>query len=1519
MQNTVAGMDTDGWFALTAAQHGVWVAQQVHPDSPMFFCCVYLDASRLDAELLDRTIRQAVAETDALRVRFSHGDQRVLQRVDPAIEGLLDVVDLRDAQNPEAAARGLLETGQADPPPSLTDGPLFSHTLLRLSADRDWLCFRYHHILLDAYGQALYFSRLLEIYNALAAGTRAKAARFAPLADIVAEESAYLASPRLERDQAYWRTQLTNAGSSSDLGHGPAGLARSLPPVTGLVPADTVERLRTLAGARWSLPVIAALAAYTHRATGADDIVIRVLLAARLSPHTLATPAMLVNDLPLHLTVRPWTTFTDLLSQTRLRLAEVTRHQRFPDERIRRELAAQGRAGALAGPAVNVFSYAPSRVIVGDAEATVHQVAAGPVRDLQLNALADDTAAGGIRISLAAPADRFTLAEVEAHRNRYIRLLTAAAVAPALPIGPLDLLESDEHRLLAEVNDTVVAIGDRSLTKMIEAQDDASEAVVFEGESISYGELNTRANRLARALRRRGVGVESRVAVMLPRSVDLVVALLAILKAGAAFVPVETSLPPLRVTSLLADAGASLVIAERDVPGSESVTADAGAHESPANLDVRVHGGNAAYVMFTSGSTGRPKGVVVPHEGLLNRLWQLQRDLRMTPEDRVMQKTPISFDVSVWEFFAPLVQGATLVMARPEGHRDPSYLAELIRAQHVTIIHFVPSMLAAFLAEAAIGPSVRLVACSGEALPLEVVRRFHSLTAHAELWNFYGPAEAAIDVTSYRTGSDDKEVPIGLPSANTRAYVLDRGLNPVPPGVTGELYIAGVQLARGYLDRPTLTAERFTADPYGPPGSRMYRTGDLARLRGDGNLEYVGRSDDQVKIRGVRIEPGEVETALLARPGVTQAAVVMREDRPGDKRLVGYVVAREAGIDTEALRAQLAGFLPEYLVPTAIVELNALPMSVNGKLDRKALPIPQYAARKLGRAATTAQEELLCSLFAEVLGLPNVGVDDNFFELGGNSLLAVALAGRARERGIPVSLQALFATPTVADLAATSRQAPEQIQRTARIALPLNGITPRTTVITPELVTLIDLTTGEIDRIAAAVPGGAANIADIYPLAPLQEPMLFYRDVADEDGADPYILPVVLSFENPAPLQAFLNALQQVIDRHDILRTAFLSVGLHKPVQVVLRKAALPIQQLLLDEELGKDLHNAGPDFADRLAVLSPMTMDLTRAPLVRALVVRQPGTDRCLLLLQVHHAIVDRTALDIVMGEVAAILEGSQDALPQPRPFRNFVAQARLGIPLREHARFFANLLGDVREPTAPYGLLNVYGDGRDVSAITMRVDPGISARLRKQARRLGISAATLFHVAWARVVASASGRDDVVFGTVLFGRMNGGDGAEQTPGVYINVLPVRLDVSAVTVTEAVRGLQVQLADLLFHEHAPMAVAQRMSGVPRAAPLYTSLLNFRHHNASLERWLAVHDDVELLGAPERTSFPVAVFVDDTGDGFTINTQTVPPVNPRDTASALVTAIDAMVSILEEGSPTRLVDIDVLDRTQLSV
>jgi len=566
-------------------------------------------------------------------------------------------------------------------------------------------------------------------------------------------------------------------------------------------------------------------------------------------------------------------------------------------------------------------------------------------------------------------------------------------------------------------------------------------AVTHEGESLTYGALNERANQLARELRERGVTPDTLVGICVERSLEMVVGLLGILKAGGAYVPLDPSYPSDRLAYMLEDAAPKIVLTQERLraalPAARALVMalDSGwseiAHRAADNLSPQALGlrpGHLAYVIYTSGSTGRPKGAMNEHRAVSNRIVWMQEEYGLGPADRVLQKTPFSFDVSVWEFFWTLMSGARLVVARPDGHRDPAYLEDLIERTGVTTLHFVPSMLQAFLQQHRAGrcPTLRHVVCSGEELSPALQNRCLALLPQARLSNLYGPTECAVDVTSWEcvADADCRRVPIGRPIANTQIHILDDRLAPVPVGEAGEIFIAGVAVGRGYWNRPELTAERFVRDPFSPdPRARMYKTGDLGRWRPDGAVEYLGRNDHQVKIRGFRIELGEIETRLAQHPQVQDAVVLAREDAQGEKRLVAYLVARDplAPPALEELRTHMQVTLPEHMVPSAFVVLRQFPTSPNGKLDRKALPAPDAATylRRPYQAPQGPLEEGIAEIWQALLRVARIGRDENFFEVGGHSLLALELRSRVQERlGVEIPLSVLIEAPTIERLAA---------------------------------------------------------------------------------------------------------------------------------------------------------------------------------------------------------------------------------------------------------------------------------------------------------------------------------------------------------------------------------------------------------------------------------------------------------------------------------------------------------------------
>ena len=1019
---------------LSAAQTGMWFAQKFGSSDSIFNLAESIEIhGPIDPVLFEAALRQAGMEADTVRVRFIEQRDGIRQTVSRTLNTTFPFIDVSSEPDPRAAAESWM-MAELTRPVDLLTGPLWTCALFKAAADHYFWYHRSHHIVMDGFTGGLFARRVAEIYTALTEGRSPGQSTFGPLALLLEEENAYRSSERFARDREYWLKQFADRPAAFSLSgqrrQNVGGLLRQ----TIHLSAESVAALRATAQASGaSLPqiIIAATAAYLYRVTGIDDLVIGLPVTARPKGRLRRVPGMVANAVPLRLAMSPDMSATSLIRDVGRRVRDAIRHQCYRYEDLRRDLNLLSTNGHLFTTVINIepFDY---DLCFGGHSATTHNLCNGSGDDLAIFVY-DRGDGKGLRIDFDANPALYTAQELACHQQRLVRFVEAIAQDPSRPIGAIDILDAAERRrVLVEWNDTVRAVSPTTLPSLIEAQvarrGDAT-ALVCEDTTLSYAVLNARANRLAHLLIAQGAGPEQIVALALPRSAELIVGLLAIAKSGAAYLPLDPDYPADRLAFMLADARpvclvTSNAIAERLPEAGRRLLLD---HPDTADLLARqpdtnprdqdriapLTPVNSAYVIYTSGSTGIPKGVVVSHTGITSLVEAQIERLGITPDSRVLQFSSSSFDASIMEVLMAFPAGAALVVPQA-GLMAGKVLADTLTRYAVSHALIPPAVLAGMPTEQL--AQLRTLIVGGDACPPDLVARW---SEGRRMINAYGPTETTICATMSMPLSGAADPPIGHPIWNTRVYVLDDGLQPVPVGVAGEFYIAGSGLARGYLNRPGLTAERFVADPFGPPGSRMYRTGDRARWRPEGTLHFLGRADHQVKIRGFRIEPGEIEATLGQHESVAQAAVIAREDRAGDRRLVGYVVPA-AGHAPHAmmLRQHLTRTLPDYMVPAAFVVLDALPLTPNGKLDRNALPVPDHQPVTEYTPPRTAQEEKLCALFAETLGLERVGIHDSFFDLGGHSLLVTHLVSNIRAAfGVELPFATLFEVSTIAGLA----------------------------------------------------------------------------------------------------------------------------------------------------------------------------------------------------------------------------------------------------------------------------------------------------------------------------------------------------------------------------------------------------------------------------------------------------------------------------------------------------------------------
>ncbi|RJQ75871.1 non-ribosomal peptide synthetase [Amycolatopsis panacis] len=1487
-------MNVEGvWLSLSAAQRGIWFGHQLDPSGRRYRIAEYFDIrGPVDSAMFGAAWTRVVDETEALRVRFAEEPDGPRQLVGPAADHGVELVDVSGSEDPQGVALERMHA-DLDRPADLIAGSLHTVLLFKLAEDRYFWYFQFHHAILDGHSGALVVRRVAEVYTALAAGEPIPVAEPRPLRALLEDDAAYRESEQFTRDREFWHDRLADRPEPATLAAAPTGPAEGrLRCSTGL-PGDEQRRLTEATGRALPTVVLAAVAAYLHRVTGAHDLVLGLPVAARSGASTADTPGMVSNLLPLRLTVSSGQTCAELARHVLGRTREALRHQRYRYEDMRRDQRLALLDEPLTGPAVNVLPFGYDRGFGGH-PATSHNLVGGPAEDLSITVY-DRGDGQGLRIDFDATAQRYRPEDLATHQRGFLRVLEAMADDPAQPLGRIDLLDpAERQRVVHEWNATTRPHPVATWPELFEAQvaktPDAT-AVVFEDVAVSYAQLNARANRLAHALIEAGVGPERLVALALPRSIELITAMVAVFKAGGASVPLDPAYPAERLAFLIADSAPSCVVVGEtsvvDLPADVPRIVLDGRHETGADAIVEnrratLASDHPAYVIHTSGSSGTPKGVVVTHAGVASLAFAQIARLGVDEHSRVLQFASPSFDAAFSELSMALLSGATLVLAHADDLVPGITLTELAAKHALTHVTFPPAVLAAMRPGDL--PADLTLNVAGEACPAEVAAAW---APGRRMLNAYGPTEATVCATMSDPLSGKGIPPIGRPIDNTRVFVLDSALQPVPPGITGELHLAGPTLARGYRGRPGATAERFVAAPDGlglAPGERLYRTGDLARWRADGQLDFLGRADDQIKIRGFRIEPGEVEAALGRDGDVREVAVVAREDVPGDERLVAYVVPHEGrGLDTARLRRSAAASLPRHLVPAAIVELDRLPLTPNGKLDRRALPAARFAGAGTGRGPRSPREEILCGLFADVTGAAKVRIDDSFFELGGHSLLATRLVARIRPVfGVELTVRDVFGAPTVAELA----QRVDEVGGSVRPAV--------TRASRPERV----------------------------PLSFAQRRLWFLAQM--EGRSATYNMPAVLRLTGELDRAALVAALGDLTDRHEALRTVFPEFD------------GVPCQRVLDARPEVACVEVAPDELAVATAAFCAEGFDLAVDPPLRArLFALSP--DEHVLALVVHHIAGDGWSMAPLADDLAtayearcAGLEPGAAALPVQYVDYTLWQHELFGteddpesLITRQIEYWSTALAGIPDELPLPVDRQRPAVSGYRGSTVPFEIGAGLHARLTELARQSDASLFMVVQAGLSAVLNRLGAGTDIPIGSAIAGRTD--ESLDELVGFFVNTLVLRTDLGGdPSLRELIARVRETDLNAYAHQDLPFERLVELLNPSRSAsrhPLFQVMLAFQNL-ADVEFRLpgltVAAEQVYTETAKFDLAFSVFERFDGEGGPNGLNGVVEYSVELFDqpTVKRILAALVRVFEVMVADSGTRLSGVDVLDEAE---
>ena len=1509
---------------LSFSQERLWFIDKLEGSIAYHIPVILQLEGSLNLDILEVSLKSIISRHEVLRTVFYAEDGVGYQKVIPSDDWILNRELVKDKTIIDDKIAAFVE-GSFD----LSSDYMFRACVYDLGDSTYILAGVFHHIASDGWSQGILIREFLETYKALKAGGSTTLPELSlQYADYSIWQRKFIEGDVLEDQLSYWEDKLggvTPLSLPTDYKR-PSIQSYEGSNISLRLDADLSNLLSDLCfkeGATLYMVLLSAFKVLLSRYSGQKDICVGTPIANRTQSELEDMIGFFVNTLALRSDLGGNPSFKEVLDSVKETTLDAYDHQLAPFEEVVDKVIAT--RDMSMSPLFQVMFTLQNTPEIRDSDFDDIRISSYNLRettsqfDLILTAIEEP---GGISLSMTYCTALFTKGSMERMLVHYKELLNSLVKDIALPIHSLSMMTNQEREeLLYGFNDTIVEYSeDKSIIDLFKEQVERTPdavAIIDENVKVTYKELDERSNQLAHYLQSEGVKEKSRLGLLYERGVDMVISMIAVLKSGSAYIPLDTSLPPNRLDFILKDAEINYIVYSNSSLLKELSSDEYTFLNIQKSLEHSIDTYNSnrsivsdTYIMYTSGTTGTPKGIVISDENVITLISDKESSIAIHPSDRVLQWSNYAFDGSTYEIFGSLLNGASLYLIPGSIVSDVDALTQVISKNQLSVVFITTALFNSFADyDLSRLSSLRILLFGGEKVSVGPTRKIASALGKERLLHVYGPTETTVYATCYPIcdiPDNAVTIPIGGPLTNTSLYVLDTNMELAPMGVIGELCIGGKGLAKGYLNRQELTAEKFVAHPF-ISGEHLYRTGDLARWLPGGNIEFIGRKDNQVKIRGYRIELGEIESVLSSVEGIQGCCVLAQEDTNGSKRLVGYVVV-EGELVKEELQQKLRSGLPEYMVPQLWVELEKIPLTSNGKIDKKKLLVPDLSllSSKEYVAPRSETEEQLAVIWEDLLGIDKIGVYDNFFELGGHSLLVVKLISRLKDKGLQVRVRDIFANPTIGTLALSLGTV------TSDYEIPANGITADCEKITPDMVPLLDFSQEELDTVVDHIEEGVANIQDMYPLSPLQEGMYFHHLMSDQSNGDPYILFNLLSFDSLDKRSRFIEALRYVITRHDVLRTCILSNGLPHAVQVVLREVTLQVSELSFSssqnvkEEL-ESIIDSGKHW-----------MDLSKGPLLQLQTADDTSNGCFFLLFKQHHVIIDHVGLEKIIEEIKMYLSGNTTNYTQPVLYRDFIAHVLHQQATNDSESYFRSRLGHITDPTFPFGLSDTLGDGSSIQEASKMLSSDTSAQVRLLSRKLKISPAVIFHAAWGIVIGRCSNKEYAVFGTLFSGRLQGSLGADQSLGLFINTLPVILHLDR-NVSEYLDHVKQELQGLMPYEQTPLSNIQHWSGVSNDTPLFSALLNYRHSEPQ-----SISDNVDIdLGITlqldkERTNYPFDLSIDDYGVDFGL-TACIDGIEPDRVISYMETALIKLLEEIECPSNVEVSSLSILAEEELQL